>query len=76
VLCGVLLIFFLLPSIPACSQKPGDNGYFEKDEIPKDDSVYTLAFMGDIMLGRENPLPPDGAKGFFKVLLPTLKGET
>jgi hypothetical protein len=37
--------------------------------------VYSLAAMGDIMLGTENLLPPDGAKGFFKDVLPYLQGK-
>ncbi|MDR1081300.1 MAG: CapA family protein, partial [Deltaproteobacteria bacterium] len=36
--------------------------------------VYTLAAMGDIMLGTENLLPPDGAKGFFTDVKPYLEG--
>jgi hypothetical protein len=71
---SLMLILFLLPTIPACSQRSTDNGYLGKDNIPKDDSVYTLAFMGDIMLGTENLLPPDGAKGFFTDVTPYLKG--
>jgi hypothetical protein len=36
--------------------------------------IYTLAAMGDIMLGTENLLPPDGAKGFFRDVKPYLEG--
>ncbi|MDR1166371.1 MAG: CapA family protein [Deltaproteobacteria bacterium] len=36
--------------------------------------VITVAAMGDIMLGTENLLPPDGAKDFFADVTPYLKG--
>jgi poly-gamma-glutamate capsule biosynthesis protein CapA/YwtB (metallophosphatase superfamily) len=36
--------------------------------------TFFLAAMGDIMLGTENLLPPDGAKGFFTDVKPYLEG--
>jgi hypothetical protein len=41
---------------------------------PAEDAVFTLAAMGDIMLGTENLLPPDGARGFFTDVKPYLRG--
>ncbi|MDR1035754.1 MAG: CapA family protein [Deltaproteobacteria bacterium] len=38
------------------------------------DESFIVAAMGDIMLGTENLLPPDGAKGFFADVKPHLQG--
>ncbi|MDR2611819.1 MAG: CapA family protein [Deltaproteobacteria bacterium] len=41
---------------------------------PSPGGGYTLAAMGDIMLGTENLLPADGARGFFADVKPYLAG--
>ncbi|MDR2405796.1 MAG: CapA family protein [Deltaproteobacteria bacterium] len=74
----LILIIVLIPTFPACSQRGAALGQNQTQDSlsakPLDKSaVYTLAFMGDIMLGTENLLPPDGAKGFFTDVIPFLK---
>jgi hypothetical protein len=40
---------------------------FAQSQSPTEEAAatFTLAAVGDIMLGTENHLPPDGASGFF-----------
>ncbi|MDR2349315.1 MAG: CapA family protein, partial [Deltaproteobacteria bacterium] len=64
---AALAALFLLPQ--ACG------GLAKDPQGPGDDAVYTLAAMGDIMLGTENLLPPDGAGGFFADVKPYLAGK-
>jgi poly-gamma-glutamate capsule biosynthesis protein CapA/YwtB (metallophosphatase superfamily) len=76
-LLAALLLLFLLPALAACGQTVPD-GAREPGGSPEagagSGEVYTLAAMGDIMLGTENLLPPDGAKGFFTDVVPYIKG--
>jgi poly-gamma-glutamate capsule biosynthesis protein CapA/YwtB (metallophosphatase superfamily) len=55
--------------------QPADEA-FAQSQSPTEDTAatFTLAAMGDIMLGTEGHLPPDGAKGFFTDVKPYLQG--
>ena len=68
-----VLAAFILLSGPALSQDvltPGGGA----EAIPPGPPYLRVAAVGDIMMGTENLLPPDGAKGFFKDMAPFVKG--
>ncbi|MDR3352778.1 MAG: CapA family protein [Zoogloeaceae bacterium] len=50
------------------------NNAFAQSSAEEASVPFTLAAMGDIMLGTENLLPPDGARGFFIDVKPYLRG--
>jgi poly-gamma-glutamate synthesis protein (capsule biosynthesis protein) len=80
-LLSFICIYTVLVALPACGQitrntETGnpESSYSNSSEDPGSaDTLFTLAAMGDIMLGTENLLPPDGAKGFFTDVVPYLK---
>jgi hypothetical protein len=51
-------------------------GAFAQSPSPAEEAAatFTVAAVGDIMLGTEGHLPPDGARGFFAEVKPYLQG--
>ncbi|MDR2442504.1 MAG: CapA family protein [Deltaproteobacteria bacterium] len=60
----------------ATDSKAVDQSAIEQSALEQgEDKPYLrVAAMGDIMMGTENLLPPDGAAGFFKDVIPKIKG--
>lgn len=57
--------------LAGCSLSTDPDGFGE-EEPPKPPPVIRFAAMGDIMLGTEEELPPDGGVGFFQDVKPYL----
>jgi poly-gamma-glutamate capsule biosynthesis protein CapA/YwtB (metallophosphatase superfamily) len=72
----IISLFWLSQACQSLATEPGINKGKEANNLQeKGNNIYTIAAMGDIMLGTENLLPPDGAKGFFTDVKPYLKGK-
>ncbi|MDR2140575.1 MAG: CapA family protein [Deltaproteobacteria bacterium] len=69
---SVALALFLFGCAPRASVPPPALG--PEAGPPASERVITVAAVGDIMMGTENLLPPDGGEGFFQEAIPYLKG--
>ncbi|MDR2339274.1 MAG: CapA family protein [Deltaproteobacteria bacterium] len=66
---ALFVLILAIGALAACGVSVG-----RAQDAPQEGGTISLAAMGDIMLGTENLLPPDGAKGFFTDVLPYLSG--
>ncbi|MDR3203358.1 MAG: CapA family protein [Deltaproteobacteria bacterium] len=71
-LLTLFLSAFLLSFSPSLASAQQGSSTTTKELTPPN-SVFSIAAMGDVMLGSGGSLPSDGAKGFFKEVIPFLK---
>ncbi|MDR1086438.1 MAG: CapA family protein [Deltaproteobacteria bacterium] len=72
-----LVLFSLLIIFTACgaSGLGSEPSQTQNPAAPAPDRPVGVAMMGDIMMGTENLLPPDGGVGFFEDVKPFLKNQ-
>lgn len=75
ILAALLAAFLTIASVGVVSAQDSQLPDAAAEALGEDVPPFLrLAAVGDIMMGTENSLPPDGAKGFFKDMAPYVKG--